>query len=292
MLKIDTYKIKKFLKSLFSPITVMFIPHSSRKPKSLKLPSLGIILCLIIWFGFAFYVFSTYVGKKEYDAMKQNLIYYKEEFNQVKSSIAKIKEAESEFKQLLSHKDKEMLFRSFKDSYESGSVSINEIKEQINQSLERIEGLKEFIQEQKNIYLSTPKGWPIKGRITSEFGTRESPHHGKKEIHEGIDISAPKGTEIYATADAIVSFSGWKKSSGNMIILEHGFGFRTIYAHNLKNLVTEGQRVKRGDLIALAGSTGNATGSHLHYEVWLNNKPVDPFKYMKEEVTEDVSKKN
>ncbi|MCX8069064.1 MAG: M23 family metallopeptidase [Thermodesulfovibrionales bacterium] len=290
MLTIDKYKVKRFLKGLFSPITVMFIPHSSRKPIGVKLPSLGIVLVLVLWISFAYYVFSNYIEKNQYEAMEKKLASYKNEFMEVKSSIDRIKAAEHELIMLISHGNKEKIFNSLKDYDESGTVDINEIKKQIEDSLERIEGLKEYIHEQKNIYLATPKGWPIKGRITSEFGTRESPHHGKMERHQGIDISAPKGTEIYATADGIVSYSGWGKGNGNMIMIEHGMGFRTLYAHNSKNLVNEGQRVKRGDLIALAGATGNATGSHLHYEIWLNDRPINPFKYMSEEVA-SVSKK-
>lgn len=290
MLKIDTYALKKFIKGLFSPITIMFIPHSSRKPIGIKLPSLGIVLTVAFWVVFVGYVFSSYVDKHQYDAMEKNLASYKNEFMQVKSSIEKIKEAETELVNLLSHGSKEIIFNRTKDNAESGTVNIETIREQIKESIDRIEGLKDFIQEQKNIYLATPKGWPIRGRITSDFGTRESPHHGKMERHEGIDISAPRGTPIYASADGIVSFSGWGKGNGNMVIIEHGMGFMTIYAHNSKNLVIEGQKVKRGDKIALVGATGNATGSHLHYEVWLNNKPVNPFKYMSEEVSY-VSKK-
>ncbi len=87
---------------------------------------------------------------------------------------------------------------------------------------------------------------------------------------------------VTATADGIVSFSGWSGNSGNVIVLEHGHGFSTIYAHNKINIVKVGQVVKRGDIIAYVGSTGNSTGPHLHYEVWKEGKHINPKNFLKE----------
>ena len=91
-----------------------------------------------------------------------------------------------------------------------------------------------------------------------------------------MDISAAPGNPVTATADGIVSFSGWNGGSGNLVVIEHGFGYSTFYAHNKMTAVKVGQRVKKGDVIAYVGSTGNTTGPHLHYEVWKNGSPVNP----------------
>ena len=99
---------------------------------------------------------------------------------------------------------------------------------------------------------------------------------GKPNFHSGTDLSVPQGASVRATADGIVSFSGWTAGSGNTVVIEHGHGFSTAYAHNQKALVTVGQRVVRGDPVALSGSTGISTGPHVHYEIWKNGRHTDP----------------
>ena len=99
-------------------------------------------------------------------------------------------------------------------------------------------------------------------------------------FHSGMDLSAASGTAIHATADGLVSFSGRSANSGNLVVLAHGFGYQTIYAHNKKNAVKVGQRVKRGEIIAYVGSTGKSTGPHVHYEVWEKGKSVNPRKFL------------
>ena len=116
-------------------------------------------------------------------------------------------------------------------------------------------------------------------RVASGFGVRIDPVYHVRKFHQGMDFTAPTGTDIYATGNAKVVFSGWKQGYGNTVILDHGFGYQTLYAHLFKSLVREGQRVRRYDVIALVGNTGKSTGPHLHYEVRLHGKPVDPRNY-------------
>lgn len=118
---------------------------------------------------------------------------------------------------------------------------------------------------------------PTVGRISSEFGNRFHPIDKKTKFHGGIDIAAPRGTPINAAADGIVKFSGRKGGYGNMVIIEHADGRITRYAHADKLLVKKGDKVSMGDQIATVGSTGKATGPHLHFEVRVNGKPVNPF---------------
>ena len=128
---------------------------------------------------------------------------------------------------------------------------------------------------------STPSIWPVKGAITSKFGLRISPFTGKKALHAGIDISAPKGTRIHSPAAGKVVVAGFDARMGKFIRIDHGFGIETTYGHLSKILVTYGTKVQRGDIIGFVGNTGKfSTGPHLHYQVAVNDKVVDPVQYI------------
>ena len=124
--------------------------------------------------------------------------------------------------------------------------------------------------------------WPTPGhtRITSPFGLRPSPGGIGSTNHGGIDIGAPMGAQIVASASGEVTASGWGGGFGNMIIIDHGNGYRTLYAHNSVNHVTVGQFVMQGQIIGLVGSTGNSTGPHLHFEIIRNGVRIDPMLYL------------
>lgn len=121
--------------------------------------------------------------------------------------------------------------------------------------------------------------WPARGRITSPYGIRVI--SGRKDFHAGIDIGGPTGTNIVAAESGRVSYAGNMRGFGNVIILSHDGGYSTVYAHNSVNLVKKGQYVDRDSVIAKMGRTGNATGSHLHFEIRLSGKPVNPLPYLK-----------
>jgi len=133
---------------------------------------------------------------------------------------------------------------------------------------------------QHNLLASTPAIRPTVGWMTSRFGHRVSPFTGRKEFHKGIDIAHRKGTAILATANGIVSYVGKKGTMGNVLVIDHGHGLVTRYAHLNKALKNRGENVKRGDIVAEMGSSGRSTGPHLHYEVHLNGVPVNPARYI------------
>lgn len=127
-----------------------------------------------------------------------------------------------------------------------------------------------------------PAGLPVRaGYASSSFGMRADPFTAKREFHRGMDFSGPLGSDILSVADGVVAFSGRHPSYGNMVDIDHGNGYMTRYAHNQKNLVEPGQRVRAGDVIALMGRSGRATGVHVHFEVWVNDRPVNPHAYLK-----------
>ena len=169
---------------------------------------------------------------------------------------------------------------------EDGSVeAVDEIQRQINKLQVEIElrrqsqeDIRNLLNDQVSLSRATPKGWPTKGWLTSYFGTRKSPFTGRRVMHEGLDIAANVGTPVIATADGIVARVGYSPSYGKEVVIDHGYGYRTIFGHSSKILVKPGQRVKRGDKVALVGNTGRSTGPHLHYELRMNGVPIDPRK--------------
>lgn len=140
--------------------------------------------------------------------------------------------------------------------------------------------LKTLLEEKRSVLASTPTIWPVKGLVTAGYGYRQSPFTGQREMHEGLDIAAPQGSPILATANGVVSFSGPLAAFGNVVFINHGHGFTTFYAHNSSNRVKEGQQVRRGEVIAYVGTSGRTTGPHVHYEVQVNGTTVNPSKYI------------
>jgi murein DD-endopeptidase MepM/ murein hydrolase activator NlpD len=157
---------------------------------------------------------------------------------------------------------------------------IGQLDAAVVQQAHEFEELLEQIKKQRNLLAGTPTIRPVDGWVTSRFGYRESPFTGRRELHKGLDISNRKGTPIMATADGVVSFADKKGLYGLTMIIDHGHGLKTRYAHLNKLLKKKGESVKRGDVIAQMGSTGRSTGPHLHYEVRLNGVPVNPAKYI------------
>ncbi len=130
-------------------------------------------------------------------------------------------------------------------------------------------------------WASTPSIWPVKGPMTSKFGPRVSPFTGKKALHAGIDIGSPRGTKVRAPSAGKIVIAAYDARMGKFIRIDHGFGIETTYGHLSKMNVKYGQKVKRGDLIGLVGSTGKfSTGPHLHYQVAVNDRVVDPVQYI------------
>ena len=139
--------------------------------------------------------------------------------------------------------------------------------------------------KQVDTYLKTirtmPLGKPVSGRISSPFGKRLDPVNNKKAIHEGVDIKGTRGDRIIATAGGKVIKAMKNGGYGNYVEIDHGNGYVTAYAHMQNYLVKKGETVKQGQVIGQVGSTGRSTGPHLHYEIRLNQKPIDPEKFMK-----------
>ncbi len=129
---------------------------------------------------------------------------------------------------------------------------------------------------------ATPTVWPVHGAINSGFGIRPDPFTGQPAFHEGVDISTSRSEPVLATADGVVLRSGWAGEYGKAIEIAHGDRYETLYGHLEKTLVAEGQTVRRGDRVGLVGSTGRSTAPHLHYEVHVDRRAVNPLEYILE----------
>ncbi|MDR4481140.1 MAG: M23 family metallopeptidase [Nitrospira sp.] len=169
--------------------------------------------------------------------------------------------------------------------------SLEEVTQQVRESLdalvreatqqeEALESLTQVAEQRSAQWASTPSIWPVRGWVTSTFGPRVSPFTEKPAWHDGLDIGAQANSPVQAPALGRVVTVAFDSKMGNMVKLDHGYGIETVYGHLAKPLVKEGQRVKRGDVVALVGSTGLSTGPHLHYMVKKNGQALDPTKFI------------
>ncbi|HXM95033.1 MAG TPA: M23 family metallopeptidase [Candidatus Dormibacteraeota bacterium] len=127
----------------------------------------------------------------------------------------------------------------------------------------------------------TPASWPVLGHVTDSFGARLDPFSGEGAFHTGVDVASDYGAPVHATADGVITLAGNHAGYGRLVVIDHGFGITTWYAHLSSFSAVPGTRVKRGEVVGYTGISGRSTGPHVHYEVRMNNAPVNPWRYMK-----------
>ena len=160
-------------------------------------------------------------------------------------------------------------------------VALEELNYKIEDRAEKLSAMESMLIDRTLQRQTIPTGSPTKGGwVSSLFGKRADPITGKIEFHAGVDYAGKSGSPILAVASGIITWSGARYGYGNVVEINHGNGYQTRYAHNKKNLVVVGQKVDQGQVIALMGSTGRSTGSHVHFEVLNNGKAVNPKKYI------------
>lgn len=161
------------------------------------------------------------------------------------------------------------------------TYDLNVLERRVRLLIESFSVATDSLEAHRNLLESTPSILPTAGRLTSRFSNaRLHPIHHRTLPHEGVDISSPQGTPILAAAKGRVTFAGRKAGYGLVVELDHGFGYKTLYGHASQLLVREGQEVRRGEVIAQVGRTGIATSAHLHYEVQVAGRPVNPLNYV------------
>lgn len=174
----------------------------------------------------------------------------------------------------------------------STSKKMDQISKQLYIQSKSFDEVMEMALKKSDMMASIPAIQPVKNkelkRVASGFGRRIDPYYKKLKFHYGVDFSAPKGTPIYATGNGTVSKTKRsRRGFGNHIVIDHGYGYQSLYAHMTKYTVRKGQKVKRGDIIGYVGSTGKSTAPHLHYEVHKDGKKINPVYYFHNDLSPD-----
>lgn len=167
--------------------------------------------------------------------------------------------------------------------YASLAIRIDQAVSETNIREQGVLELWETLSERQSLIAATPNIKPARGWFTSKFGYRISPFNSRPVMHNGLDIAAAPGAPIIAPADGVVSFAGYDPGYGKLVSIDHGYGVVTRFGHTSRIFVEVGQKVRRRDIVAAVGTTGRSTGPHLHYEVRVNNVPVDPQNYVLDE---------
>lgn len=301
-------------------LTIMVIPHGVARPRqiSLPLPFLTLLFvswtALTAWAGFAASDrFDYWRAKVNSHFLQLKLTYLSNQVNQSRAMLDEVKSLETELRTMIglgsreaviqsdsvtprgsagralggpSASDAQALERMLQSrvpdmSFEEMAQEIRALRSEAEARIASSRQLNDQISAERQIYRTTPNLWPVSGYLTSHFGFRVSPIDGFRESHQGMDIAGPAGSSIRATADGVVKLAGWAGGYGNVVVVDHGLGYSTRYGHNRLLFVKTGDRVKRGQVIALMGQTGKATGPHCHYEVWYNGHAMNPARFLK-----------
>ncbi|MDK2919865.1 MAG: hypothetical protein PWQ37_2598 [Candidatus Petromonas sp.] len=314
-------KIFRKFKCLYKEkFTFIIVPHNGKNTKQFKLNKLLIYSSLtLITSASIFFITATFYLFNENTLLVETLQIKNDEINnlniitdQQKAEIEELKNTSKMVMDKLSQlyalenkvrnmvglknvaKENNLLkvSRSFDrtNSYIGGSgfysdltndKSVDEITNLIDLQKDNYDNFIKELEKQLKYLECRPDKWPVSGRITSKFAYRIHPISGKRQFHDGLDIANDSGTKIVAAGSGIVTYSGWNGGYGRVIIISHGYGYKSVYAHNRKNLVAVGERVKKGQVIAELGNTGRSTGPHLHFEVYYKGNKIDPLKILK-----------
>lgn len=215
------------------------------------------------------------------EKQKQDLISKKQELEENKRQLDKVYAEVDAKKQLVEAKT-----AAREAVYSRALEEQNRLEQEYNELMESSKNISAMIQNMEqegtmgSVHGSGRFIWPIHGEITSPFGWRTHPIFGTRIFHSGVDIGADYGDPILAADAGTVIYAGWISGYGNAVMIDHGSGLVTLYGHNTEVLVSVGQQVAQGQVIAHAGSTGNSTGPHCHFEVRLHGEPVNPMNYL------------
>ncbi|GHT38908.1 peptidase M23 [Bacteroidia bacterium] len=294
-----------FLTKLFKEkVDILFVPRTMGRQIKIKTKLITVLFALVVLI--MMFITSCYVLVKNYDysftkadnqIMKAKLAIIGEELERGRKYIELTETTDRQMRQMIGMpigkhipmpgSEEEKL--NFSKVFARGSGDIDEgdyknyidnIEAAAKARLASFQEIAWYYANKKNTINATPSIRPSKGRISSGYGYRMSPFGQETGgMHRGIDFVDKPDSPILVTADGVVRHTGWASGFGQAVLIDHGFGYSTLYGHVTGIKVKPGDVVKRGDVIATMGTTGRSTGVHLHYEVWLNGEPVNPKKY-------------
>ena len=303
-------KIKELLRELRRKVTIIFIHHGRIKPIKFNFPIVFLFIAFLGWTGMT--LWAGFISGKHIDyltvkadnkIMKIRMLFFADQIKKSKEMLSQVKQNDDHIRSLLAMDSKRIIIENGLGSggptsvessalamllsgkidninYQEMSKQTFELLEEYKASMKSYSEVINHISKQREMFRYTPSIWPCKGIISSPYGIRFHPIFNTKFFHPAIDIANKKNTPIVATADGVVAFSGWMRGYGNVIAIEHGQKYRTVYAHLAKSLVKKGEFVNKGQEIAKMGNTGRSTGPHVHYELHLNKRPINPRKYL------------
>ncbi|MFH1258216.1 MAG: M23 family metallopeptidase [Elusimicrobiota bacterium] len=303
-------------KLLQRKLTLIVVPHFHLPSRQINISVFWLVVLMTFSLGLFGWAGGVIIQHLDYARLKMDnhllrskTVYFANEVRQSRIMLDQVKDLESNLRSLLKMPSRKEIIRSQKTDNSDGASGGADLTDQLilekllagrlgELTTEELKGnlanlhqesrnclagsreIGEFIKNLRNTWLATPNCWPTKGRVTSLFGARENPISSNQEFHQGLDIANDKNTPVYATADGLVKLASWEGGYGKLVVIDHGYGLSSRYAHNSKLSVKAGQHVKRNQIISYMGSTGRATGSHLHYEVWKNGQAVNPRKFL------------
>jgi len=301
-------KLARFLKNAIKPVSVFVIPHNGMSSLRFNLPVLFLLAfgvswtVITIWAGFvAGKHFDYYVTKADNKILRAKMASISERVDEGMAYLEMTRRTDNQLRKVLGMDPgfiekqegvggpQNSDLADFRRQLNAKAVEIketalnNSLRNMRDESAKRLSSYTEitlYLTDRHNGARATPSIWPAEGRITSPFGYRIAPLRMASEYHTGIDIANESGTSVYATADGVVRHSGWAQGYGMCAVVDHGFGYSTLYGHMSEIIAKEGDQVKRGRIIGRMGSTGTSTGNHLHYEVWTGGLPVNPMKFL------------
>lgn len=293
--------------------TFMIVPHQGQTVFSYRIPikaikyAAGIAAAVVLLTGGLFINYRHTVNtasaeKSELDQLRQINSFQVKQIEELAKTTTSLQEdmtrlnkLDAEIRRMLNTEENNAASRSginrpqvhngqggpgIKPSIEDVSKAVQDLQASVGSREESLKNLRDSLAARNARVAATPSIWPTNGEVTSRFGWRNSPFGYGGDYHPGIDIANDYGTPIQATADGQVVFSGWYSGYGKLVKIDHGNGIETLYGHNAELVVTVGQNVKKGDLLAYMGSTGLSTGTHCHYEVRVNGTAVNPANFL------------
>lgn len=287
----------------------VYIPPKGGKSHTLQaapwvLKAVAVLLVLLVIFVLVSAYLTTSLTSEiaHYRAMRDRAVAHErvlkentQQFQQLQDNIELLLDSELEIRNLLNKPEQR---ESAEELAESKKKRLIEFRKKLDASSTHPQKLTDFLvsnvgmlqqdmskhtlklQAYQKRFAATPSIWPVYGNIRSGFGSRLHPILGRHIFHKGIDIPSWIGAPVKSTADGVIEYSGWSGPYGNVVIVDHNYGYRTIYAHLSKLLARQGERVKKGQPIGQVGSTGLSTGPHLHYEVMRWRQSVPPTTYL------------